>query len=286
MRETSLEANGLRFALLEDGPREGPLVLCLHGFPDSAWTWRRLLPALAARGYHAVAPFMRGYAPTPLPAEPAYAVATLGRDACALCEAIGARDAVLIGHDWGASAVYAALAQSPVLWRRAVTLAVPPTGAVAVDLFSDEQMRRSWYSFLMQLPVAEELVARDDLAFVDRLWDDWSPGYDAADDVRRAKDALRDPRHLSAAIRYYRDNPSVLRSADEIAAARDAAMKVTRPLLYLHGEQDGCIGADVARAASEYFPAGAEIHFVGGAGHFLHLEQPQVVERLILRFLE
>src|SRR5437879_3152644 len=105
--ETRVTANGLEFACLEMGG--GPLALCLHGFPDSAWTWRHLLPALADAGFHAVAPFMRGYAPTQVPPDGKYYPAALGYDACGLHEALGgSADAVLIGHDWGAAGVYAA----------------------------------------------------------------------------------------------------------------------------------------------------------------------------------
>src|SRR6476646_5540966 len=110
-----IAANGLTFAYLEAG--SGPLALCLHGFPDSAHTWRHLLPALADAGYHAVAPFQRGYAPTGLPADGAYQTGALAADANALHEALGGSgDAVLIGHDWGATATYAAAAHAPSRW--------------------------------------------------------------------------------------------------------------------------------------------------------------------------
>ena len=108
LRETTLEANGLRFGVLEAGDPGAPLVLCLHGFPDSAWTWRALLTVLANSGRHAVAPFLRGYAPTTIPADGVYQTAALGLDACALHEALGGdgegrrddrphRDRVVIG---------------------------------------------------------------------------------------------------------------------------------------------------------------------------------------------
>jgi pimeloyl-ACP methyl ester carboxylesterase len=110
-------ANGLEFAYLEAGA--GPLALCLHGFPDSAWTWRHLLPALADAGFHAVAPFLRGYAPTAVPADGRYQTAVLALDAIGLHAALGGDDrAVLIGHDWGAIATYVAANHEPERWRR------------------------------------------------------------------------------------------------------------------------------------------------------------------------
>jgi pimeloyl-ACP methyl ester carboxylesterase len=105
-----VDANGLHFAYLEEG--SGPLVLLLHGFPDTAHTWDHLRSGIAAKGYRAVSPFMRGYRPTAIPAHDADQE-TLARDALALIEALGATEAVVIGHDWGASAAYGAAALAP-----------------------------------------------------------------------------------------------------------------------------------------------------------------------------
>src|SRR5437660_10618025 len=108
MDEGRITANGVDFAYLAEGAdRDGPLALCLHGFPDTAWGWRYLLPELAAAGYRAVAPFLRGYAPTSVPADGRYQVGALASDAIALHDALGGDErAVLIGHDWGAMTPY------------------------------------------------------------------------------------------------------------------------------------------------------------------------------------
>src|SRR4029077_7072562 len=107
MDEGRITANGVDFTCLTEGPDDGPLALCLHGFPDTAWGWRHLLPELAAAGYHAVAPFLRGYAPTAVPPDGRYQSAAVARDANELHGALGGgSDAVLIGHDWGAVASY------------------------------------------------------------------------------------------------------------------------------------------------------------------------------------
>jgi pimeloyl-ACP methyl ester carboxylesterase len=184
VRSATVRANGLEFALLEAGA--GPLALCLHGFPDTAHTWRHLLPDLAGAGFHAVAPFMRGYAPTGVPADGACQLGALISDAVALHEVLsGGGDAVLIGHDWGAEAAYGAAAHAPDRWRRLVTLAVPPASLDPV-LFSDyEQLKRFFYLFLFRDPAgfADALVASDGMSFLDRLWHDWSPGYDAREDL-------------------------------------------------------------------------------------------------------
>jgi pimeloyl-ACP methyl ester carboxylesterase len=205
MDHPTVSAHGTDFAYLEAGPDDGPLALCLHGFPDTAHTWRHLLPRLAGAGFHAVAPFMRGYAPSPVPEDGRYDTGTLALDACALHEALGGRDdAVLIGHDWGAFATYGAAALQPGRWRRVVAAAVAPQASMADGFFSYAQLRRSWYVFLFQTPLAEYAVTLDDYAFIDRLWADWSPGYDGAWDAARVKESLATPEHLSAAIGYYR----------------------------------------------------------------------------------
>lgn len=121
----TVQANGIRFHFLEAGA--GPLALCLHGFPDSPWTYRYLLPELAKAGYRTVAPFMRGYAPTEVPADARYQTSALAADVVALHRALGGDGkSVLIAHDWGSVAAFGAAAQAPERWRRCVIMNVPP----------------------------------------------------------------------------------------------------------------------------------------------------------------
>src|SRR5438132_1374716 len=96
-----LDANGLRFAYLEEG--RGPLVVLIHGFPDTAHTWDEVRPALAGAGYRAVSPYTRGYFPSTVPSDGRYDVETLGRDVIAWIDALGERQAIVVGHDWGAT---------------------------------------------------------------------------------------------------------------------------------------------------------------------------------------
>jgi pimeloyl-ACP methyl ester carboxylesterase len=288
MDQRTVTANGVDFAYLSDGPEDGPLALCLHGFPDTAHTWRYLLPRLAGAGYHAVAPFLRGYAPTSVPADGRYDTGTLALDACAIHEVLGGTsDAVIIGHDWGAGATYAAAALQPERWRRAVAGALPPVPSVAEGFFRYDQLRRSWYVFFFQTPFAEMAVAQDDLAFIDRLWADWSPGYDGTWDAARVKEALADPEHLAAAIGYYRamfagppDDPA----AAEAQAAGNSPSP--QPTLYLHGADDGCMGVDVIGPVTDFLGAGSELVVVEGTGHFFHVERPDVVNDRILAFID
>jgi pimeloyl-ACP methyl ester carboxylesterase len=232
MEQRTITANGLEFAYLAEGPDDGPLALCLHGFPDSAHTWRYLLPQLAGAGYRAVAPFLRGYAPTEAPADGRYQMGAIVRDVNELHDALGGgEDAVLIGHDWGALATYGAVAHQPARWRRAVTGAVPPTASIGMSLLTYAQLQRSWYMFFFLTPLAEAALPLDDYSFIDHLWEDWSPGYDGTWDVARVKESIGDPVRIVAAISYYRAlyDPSlqVPEYADEQAATLAPTPKPT-----------------------------------------------------------
>jgi pimeloyl-ACP methyl ester carboxylesterase len=280
-------ANGVDFAYFESGPADGPLALCLHGFPDSPHTWRYLLPALAGAGYHAVAPFMRGYAPTAIPADGLYQLGALARDANSLHEVLrGGPDAVIIGHDWGALTTYPAVAHQPDRWRRAVTLAVPPTASTMSSFFTFSQLQGLWYTFFFQSPLADIALPLDGYVFLDRLWADWSPGYDATFDLARVKEAIGDPEHMAAAIGYYRAIYGSEGHSPDLAEEQALATAPTPiPTLYLHGRQDGCFLLTTIGDPLQYLAEGSEVAVVDDAGHFLHVEQPEVVNRLVLDFI-
>lgn len=290
----TVEAAGVEFGCLAAGDR-GSLALCFHGFPDTAYTWRHLLPRLAKAGFRAVAPFTRGFAPTAVPADGLYQTGVLARDAIALHGALdGDADAVLIGHDWGAPTVYGAASHAPDRWRAVVGMAVPPGGAMAAAFLSDlDQLQRSWYMFVFQHPLAEMVVSANDGALIDRLWSQWSPGYPPshrAGDVDRVRQSLSDPKHLQAALGYYRATLGEGRrdpDLDELQAATGAVPP--QPTLYLHGRDDGCVGADVAEAArASAIESGTDrltVELIDGVGHFLHLERPDVVNDRILEFV-
>ena len=284
--EGRVTANDLEFGYLEAGT--GPLALCLHGFPDSAWTWRHLLPALADAGFRAVAPFMRGYAPTAVPTDGRYQTAVLGLDACALHETLGGgADAVVIGHDWGAMATYIAANHEPDRWKRVVTMAVPPAGAVAGGFMTYQQLKKSWYMFFFQHGLSDVVVGMGDLAFIDGLWADWSPGYDGSEDLPHVKDCLRDPANLAAALGYYRATLGGVGVDPALDAVQNAGNNITaQPTLYLHGRTDGCMGIEVAEAARAFLTSeGSRMEVVDDAGHFLHVERPDVVNQLVVDFV-
>jgi pimeloyl-ACP methyl ester carboxylesterase len=287
MEQRVVTANGVQFTYFEMGPADGPLALCLHGFPDSAHTWRFLLPELAAAGFHAVAPFLRGYAPSAIPTDGRYQIGALARDANALHDALGGTgDAVIIGHDWGALIAYAAVAHQPERWRRAVTAAVPPTASIGMSLFSYAQLQRSWYMFFFLSPMAEIALPLDDYAFIDGLWADWSPGYEASFDVARVKESIGDPAHIAAAIGYYRAMLDPGPVDPDLADEQNAALAPTpKPALYLHGRNDGCMLLSSIGSPLDFMAEGSKMVVIDDAGHFMNVEQPDVVNKHIVEFL-
>ncbi|MDX1657382.1 MAG: alpha/beta hydrolase [Nitriliruptorales bacterium] len=279
-----VRANRLRFAYRSWGPTDGPLALCLHGFPDHAPTWRHLGPALADAGWRVVAPWMRGYAPTEVPPDGDYGLDTLAADTNALHRALGGDErAVVVGHDWGASAAYRATAAAPGRWRAAVTMAVPPEPALAGARRDPAQLRRSWYMLPLALPGGARFLARDDFALVDRLWREWSPAYvREPEDRQPLRATLESPGTADAAAGYYRAIRGQLVRGGGVARQR-ALPRV--PTLYLHGGDDGCIGVEYARRGEPHLPAGSRVEIIADAGHFLHLERPDAVADRVIDFL-
>src|SRR5664280_234230 len=162
-RALSVDASGMTFGALAWGDTEAPLALLVHGYPDTAWTWRHLGPVLAQRGWHAVAPFTRGYAPTDLAPDDSYLIADQVSDIIRLEAALrGSGPSVLIGHDWGAVATWSVTQHHPTTFARYVALSVPPTATVIRAFASPRslrlglrQARMSWYFLYNQLPGAE-----------------------------------------------------------------------------------------------------------------------------------
>jgi pimeloyl-ACP methyl ester carboxylesterase len=267
----------------------GDLVLCLHGFPDHAPSLRAMLEEIAAAGFRAVAPFMRGYAPSTTDAR-TFESAALAGDALGLGSSLASgADVWLVGHDWGAVAALHAAVLQPERVRRLVTIAMPHARAFARALREDPvQQRRSWYQFLfLAQGFAERVVADHDFAFLERLIADWSPLPPFSPEqwfaLRRTLSARGT---LTAAMRYYR-SAFGLEPRDPVLA-RDAARwdePVRVPTLAIYGERDGCIGAEVHESQGEHFLGDLRLSPISGVGHWPHLEDPGRVLPQIVSFL-
>lgn len=283
----SLKSGALTFSAYEMG--EGPLALCIHGFPDTPHTFRDMLPALASAGYRAVAVTSRGYEESSQPSDHDYSIAALAGDLRGWLDALGAEKAHLIGHDWGANLAYAATALCPQRVEKLVTLAVPHPAAFAMALAGNfDQMRRSWYIYLFQMRgMAEPILNADHFAFLKRLWIEWSPGWTPdASALKAMEDVFSKEGVLEAALGYYRTAFDV--THPRLAESQGLlGVPLTAPTLGICGAEDHCISADVFQSAmpAMLFPAGVGVRRVDGAGHFVHLEKPALVHDAILAHL-
>ena len=282
----SVQANGINFHYLEMG--EGPLALCLHGFPDHAYSFRHLLPDLAAAGFRAVAPFMRGYAPTEAPADGKYQAALLCRDTVALVDALGSGQAYLIGNDWGAGAVTGAAVLEPGKVNKLVVIA---SGRVDQELQKDYYyLKGTWHFYFFQMPFAEEVVAHNDYAYVEQWWRDASPEWDIpAYALESIRETFRKPGVVEAALGYYRArfNPELRDPAIQECEERINAGPVTVPTLAFHGTSDRPkrLESFQSEAMDKFFTGGLEKIIIPGTGHFMHQEKPEEINPHIVRFL-
>lgn len=267
-----VRANGIDFAYLSEG--SGPLVLLLHGFPDTAHTWDRAMPALAKAGFRVVAPFMRGYHPTEIPKDGAYDIDTLGRDALSLIEALGEKRAIVVGHDWGASAAYSAAALGPEAVRLLVTLAVPHPRAIP------RTPRQVWimrHFLALRRKTIAATIRAGDMQYLDELWRRWSRAWQdlPASETAAVKQAFAEPGSLEAACGYYAAIPLSTKLPPS------AHVQVQVPTVTFAGEHDHQMTPRMFEKAQKYFAGPYEVVRVPG-GHFMHREHPdRVIPELV-----
>lgn len=269
----TVDADGVPIAYFAAGDPDDPLIVLLHGFPDTPHAWDDLAPQLAAPGYYVVSPFLRGYAPSYIPATDDYEAELLGRDVLALIAALGKEDADVVGHDWGAMAAYAAAALEPARVRHLVTMVIPHPAALKLRL---RDLRRLRHFLALRKRGAAKRFARDDFAGVDELYARWSPTWkSSAADREAVKNTFAAPRSLAGALGYYRD------VSVKVPAFLRAPTKV--PSLVIAGLDDGT----TPLAAFDDLTA-----FTGGVrleklptGHFPHRERPDLVLPLLREFL-
>src|ERR1700760_775300 len=263
-----VDANGLKFAYLEEGT--GPLVLMLHGFPDTAHTWDHLRSRIAAKGYRAVSPFMRGYHPTAIP-DRAADQEMLARDPLALIEALGAREAVVIGHDWGASAAYGAAGLGPDRGKKLLVIGIPHPATLKPSL------KKLWgvrHFAAYKLPGAPNRFARNDFAALPAICRRWSPTWDPDPaEFEPVRTCFSNPASLNAAFGYYR----------KLSSLPSASLKarITVPTVVFAGLDDPIAEPADYRGAARMFAGDYIVEEVDG-GHFMHREHPDAfAERLL-----
>jgi pimeloyl-ACP methyl ester carboxylesterase len=266
----TVRANGLTFSYLSAG--SGPLVLLLHGFPDTAHTWDRSIAELARAGFRAVAPFMRGYAPTEIPADGDYRVETLAADAGALIEALGEQSAIIVGHDWGASAAYGLASLQPERVRMLVTLAIPHPKSLKPTPLLAWKIR---HFLALRGKRGGERLRKDNFAYVDELWRRWSPAWKQipASETEHVKASLAQPGSAEAAAAYYAQ-----------LTPRGPYRRIKVPAVAFAGEQD-MIAPRAYEKARHCYEASYEVVNVPG-GHFMHREHPDAFVPELVRVIQ
>ena len=263
-------AGSLVLDAVDAGPADGPVVLLLHGFPQSSWCWRGVWPALSGAGLRVVAPDQRGYSPDARPVEVQdYRMAALVADALAVLDAVGADRAHVVGHDWGAAVAWQLAARHPARVRTLTAVSVPHPLAFAAALRTDpDQRARSRYMKDWQDPSTEDALLAGGLAAV--LGD--APRVDAEHYLRR----LREPGALTAALAWYRAQSS---------ADLEGLGPVTAPTLHVWSDADPALGAVATYETAQHLAGPYRLEVLEGVGHWVPESAADRVSALLLEHL-
>ncbi|MHA6779902.1 alpha/beta fold hydrolase [Pseudonocardia saturnea] len=287
----AVSANGIRQHVVECGA--GPLVVLLHGFPEFWWSWHHQLPALAERGFRAVAVDLRGYGDTDKPPR-GYDLWTLAGDVAGLIGALGETRAHVVGHDWGGLIGWTVAALHPRRVRSLTAVAAPHPLAVRSAFVRDlrgQGRATAGYALGFQVPRwPERALCADDGARVEaimRRWagPEWVESDDFADAAARCRSAIRVPGVVHSAMEYYR---WALRSqfrGDGRRFAAAVARPVDAPVLQVHGALDPCLLPGTAARSARWAEGGYRSEVLAGVGHFPHQERPAATTALLAEFL-
>jgi pimeloyl-ACP methyl ester carboxylesterase len=268
-----VQANGVRFAYLEQG--RGPLVIFMHGFPDNAWSYRRQMQVFADAGYRAVSPFLRGYAPTEIPADGVFDPIALGKDLEALIAALSQDgQARVVGMDWGGTSILQALATAPSAIKAAVVMNTAHPVTFSSIRKDPDAVRSIFHFYFFQMVGADAWVNIEGLPFVDYLWKLWSPTFKNDEHLRSIKQTLSSPGTMAAALRYY---PGLF---DAGRAGRLPMNAMHTPTLTIFGGNDPT--ARYSSKEERFFTGPYKRIVLPDVGHFPHLErEAEVMARIM-----
>ena len=264
----TVEVNGLSFPVLDYG--EGSPVLLLHGFPDDRHLWRHQVPVLAAAGLRVIAPDLRGFGDAPKPQDPAeYGLDIVARDVIGILDALRVRQVQMVGHDWGAALGWRIAALYPDRIRRYVALSVGAPGAAPTA----EQKEKSAYMLTFRRPGSEEEIQRDNW----KWFREWLRG---AADSERYIERLSRPGALTGGLNWYRalNRPP--------AAATGTPPVVMCPVLGVWSDGDAYLTEEAIRSSGARIKGPFEYEKIVGASHWMMLDKPDALNRILLRFLE
>ncbi|MFY9825331.1 MAG: alpha/beta hydrolase [Thermoanaerobaculia bacterium] len=281
LRHRTIPTRGVRLHVVEAGPEDGPLVILLHGFPEFWYGWRRQIGPLAAAGYRVLVPDQRGYNLSGKPRRvSSYGLDRLAGDVVGLIDAAGAAKARVVGHDWGGVVGWWLGIRHPQRLERLALLNIPHPLVMERALWhSSVQRRKSRYIFFFQLPWLPEWVfSRHGFAYAEKsLRGSSRPGTFSAEDVARYKEAWSQPHAVRSMLHWYR---AALRARPRWPENPH----VTVPTLLIWGTQDRFLGQEMAQASLDFCDQG-RLEWVPEATHWVQLEEPARVNRLLLDFL-
>jgi pimeloyl-ACP methyl ester carboxylesterase len=272
MEQLQLESNDLVFDAVADGPADGRPVVLLHGFPQTSHSWRHVMPALAGAGMRVVAPDQRGYSAGARPTDTsAYAMTHLVDDVIGMLDALGAEQADVVGHDWGAAVAWQVAGRHPERVRTLTAVSVPHPAAFVEALRTDEdqQQRSQYMRFFQQVGVAEDALLADNGAALRAV-------FGPVQDVDRYVAHMQQPGALTAALGWYR--------AQDLADV-EAAGPTTVPTLYVWSDNDIALGPVGAHATASHVTGPYRFEVLHGVSHWVPDEAPDELSTWLLEHL-
>ena len=274
--------NGIRMHYVTQG--EGELIVLLHGFPEFWYSWRHQIPSLARR-FRVVVPDLRGYNDSDKP-DSGYDLDTLTEDVRGLLEALGERTAIVVAHDWGGAIAWHWAQQFPDQIRKLVVLNSPHPACFRRELLSNvDQLRRSWYMFLMQMPLLPEWLVQLNLGnVVKQVFQDTAirKGAFSKADLAVYREALSTPNVLTSAMNYYRQLFHWRQVQNWIA---NPIRQIKTPTMLIWGEEDFALSSKLTDNMESFFTRKLRMEFIQDCGHWTQQEAPHTVNRLLMDFL-
>lgn len=270
-----LAVDDLLFDAVTDGPADGRLVVLLHGFPQSSWSWRHVMGTLAEAGHRVVAPDQRGYSAGARPDHvDDYRMPALVGDVLGMLDALGADQADIVGHDWGAAVGWQLAYRHPDRARTLTAVSVPHPVAFVEALRTDEdQRRRSQYMRLFQVEGEAERVL---LGSGDGSLRTVFGGDGSSADIERYEALMREPGVLTKCLNWYR--------AQSIADIQDMG-SIEVPTLYVWSDDDVALGPVAAQATAAHVAGPYRFEVLHGVSHWVPEEAPDRLSALILEHL-
>lgn len=270
------EHGGLWFDVSDSGPPDGPVVIALHGFPETRRAWEKLTPLLTEAGYRVLAPDQRGYSPRARPrGRRAYRLNLLADDVIALADQVGADRFHVVGHDWGGAVAWSLAAWHPERLITMTSLAMPHPRAFLRSLLTSTQLAHSWYMAFYQLPVLPEMsFRRPGVRLLTRTL--VRSGLHKVS-IREYLKVLGEPGAAKCAINWYRAVPFT-------SPSRLGGSPV--PTLYVYGDKDFALSRRAADLTARYVTGPYRYEILEGASHWLPEQYATSVARLFLHHVK